>query len=311
MQLPLVSILCVTYNQEAFVAEALAGMLAQDYPNLEIVVADDGSSDGTVEILRDAESRSGGRLVVVTGKHVGITPNCNRGLRHCRGEYLAVTAGDDVLLPGKISAQVAWMEADARRVLCGHDVDAFDSATGRTTYRWSERFALPAGVGAERAVRSVPFCATAIMMRRRAMPSFGFDERLPISSDWKLWVDVLHPDGVYGWVPGVLARYRRHPGNITSTPSVEHAERMFREQLLIWELVTQDHPALAGACRDARADELLEQAKRCWGRAAHGAAVAYLLRATAERPLRMAGRVGDYVRRQMLGRGAERGTAAA
>lgn len=297
---PLVSILCVTWNQREFVDEAIAGMLAQDYPHLEIVVADDGSTDGTVERLREHAARSGGRITVVEGPHVGITDNCNRGLAHCRGTYLAVTAGDDVMLPSKITRQVEWMEADPRRVLCGHDVDVFESGSGRTLYLWSERAPLESGTGAEAAVGGVPYCATAIMVRRSAIPPFGFDPRVPISSDWKLWIDCLFPDGAYGYVEGVLARYRRHTRNITSTPSAAHADRMFQEQLTIWRLVESEYPALAPACRDARANQYMEQAKSCWARGERRAAAAWLARAVRHRPLRTVRRLADYGRRRTV-----------
>lgn len=294
---PLVSVLCVTYNQREFVDEAIAGMLAQDYPNLEIVVADDGSTDGTTDRLHEHAARSGGKLRVVEGPNLGITGNSNRGLAECRGTYVAITAGDDVLLPGKISAQVAWMEADRARVLGGHDVDVFDSDTGRTLYRWSERTPLPSGRGAEAAVWGVPFCATAIMLRRAAIPAYGFDPRVPISSDWKLWIDCLHPDGAYGYVDGVLARYRRHGRNITATVSAAQEDRMFGEQLTIWGLVEREYPALRAAARQARVNGYLDHAKRCWQRGSRREAAGWLARAVARRPLHIAGRLVRYGQR--------------
>lgn len=282
---PLVSLLCVTYNQREFVTEAVRGMIAQDYPNIEIVVADDGSTDGTVELLRELAAETDRRVVVVAGEHAGITANSNRGLAECRGTYVAVMGGDDIMLPEKISRQVAWMEADARRVLCGHDVDVFDSATGRTLYHWSERFPPERGIGAERAIQSVPFCATAIMVRRSAIPEYGFDPRVPVASDWKCWIDCLYPDGEYGYVDGVLARYRRHDRNVTGTGNIEQMERALAEQLIIWDLVARDYPALAPACADARSDAFHEAAKRYRAHGKMREAIRYGLRSFAARPI--------------------------
>jgi glycosyltransferase involved in cell wall biosynthesis len=284
MSAPLVSILCVTYNQREFVAETVAGMLAQDYPNLEAVIADDGSTDGTVELLRTLTAGDP-RFTVVAGVHAGITANSNRALARCRGRYVAVMGGDDVMLPGKIARQVAWMEADEHRVLCGHDVEVFESSSGEALYLWSERFPLQRGRGAETAVQSVPFCATAIMVRRSAIPARGFDARVPVASDWKLWIDCLHPDGEYGYVEGVLARYRRHDRNVTGRRGAAQTEHAIAEQLLIWELVERDHPALARACRDARADACLEAAKAMHAYGERRRAMSLLWGAVRRRPL--------------------------
>jgi glycosyltransferase involved in cell wall biosynthesis len=261
---PLVSVICPTYNQERFVAESLDGILAQRYPRFEVVVCDDGSQDSTCEIVRAYASRRPDVVRLVTGDHVGITANCNRGLAECRGEFLAMTAGDDVLLPGKLVAQVAWFEADARRVLCGHDVEAFDSDTGATLFRWSERFPMREGRGAATAVVDMPFCATAIMIRRSAIPPYGFDPRIPVISDWKLVIDSLGTDGEYGFVPGIHARYRRHPNNTTSGTDPVRVERMFDEVLQLAALVESEHPVLAPACRRLRARHLTWAAARTW-----------------------------------------------
>src|SRR5438128_463489 len=87
---PLVSVIVPTYNQLDFIAEALDSVLEQDYENLQIVVGDDGSTDGTVEIIRQFAKRYPRRLIPLDGlPHLGITANCNRCLRACNGKYIA------------------------------------------------------------------------------------------------------------------------------------------------------------------------------------------------------------------------------
>ena len=286
---PRVSVLCLTYNQEAFIGEALAGVLAQEYDDLELVVCDDGSTDRTLDVVAEfAERHPRLRVVVAGGPHVGITANCNRGLARCSGEFIALTAGDDVCLPGKISAQVAWFDEDERRAVCGHDVEAFDSATGARLYLWSEYHGLAAGAGATAAVASIPYCGTAVMLRRSAIPAWGFDSRLAIVSDWKLVIDALRPDRVFGFVPGVLARYRRHPGNVTNVREWGHATRMLAESLTLFALVEAEYPELVAACRHARAPMLLFHGKRLWDRGERGAARAYFAEALRCSPVQIA-----------------------
>jgi hypothetical protein len=183
-------------------------------------------------------------------------------------------------------------------VVCGHDVEAFDSATGKRLYLWSEHFPLSAGRGAAAAVRTIPYCATAVMLRRSAFPERGFDGRLPVISDWKLVVDCLHPDGAYGHVDGVYARYRRHPRNVTRLSDWGHASRMFAEVLTLFALIEAEYPSLIPECRRARAEHLLSHGKRHWDRGDRRSAWRYFRSALRESPV---GISGWLARRAVLG----------
>ena len=248
---PLVSLLIITYEQAGFIREAIESAVRQDYENLEIIVADDGSSDGTADIAAEYAARHPGRVkAIVGGPHLGITGNSNRGLRACAGELFAWMGGDDVLYPGKISAQVAWFGDDERRVLCGHDIDLYDADAQRMIGHAYDRQRLRNGSGAARVVTDGgPFNAISIMIRTSALPPGGFDERLPIVSDWKLYIDVLAGGGAYGYVDGVYARYSRHRRNVTQS---DPAPR-FADVFLTLELVESSYPHLRKAVRVARA----------------------------------------------------------
>lgn len=218
---PRVSIHVISYNQERYIREALVSALEQDYANLEVVVADDASSDATQDIIRELEQRYPGRLkMVFNPANLGITANSNVGLAHCSGELIAFMGGDDVLLPGKIARQVAWFAEDDGRVLCGHDVDWIDAEGALLGLRSSDLVPLSAGRGAAGFIRhGTPFSAVSVMVRRARIPAYGFHPSLPVVSDWKLWLDVIGTDGTYGHIPGIWARYRRHGGNVTARPS--------------------------------------------------------------------------------------------
>jgi glycosyltransferase involved in cell wall biosynthesis len=254
---PLVSIMIVTYNQERWVEEAIHSAISQDYPNLEVIVADDGSSDGTKSIIQRIAAKNPRRIVPILGStNVGVTPNCNRGLRACRGRYIAFGAGDDILLPGKITAQVAWLEADAGRVLCGHDVEMI-AEDGKFMDYYSSHYRLRSGRGAGAVIRSgTPFPATSAMIRRQALPSAGFDERIMIVSDRKLWIDCLAEGGEYGTIPGVYSRYRVYEGSLSQRvardPQVELIA--FEDMLLILSSVEVRHPTYASAVRRVRSE---------------------------------------------------------
>lgn len=99
---PLVSIALATYNGRTYLPELLASLEAQNWPNLEVVVSDDASTDGTPELLTAYTGRVPVRLVA-SGERVGIVRNFERALAGCRGEYIALADQDDVWAPEKIA----------------------------------------------------------------------------------------------------------------------------------------------------------------------------------------------------------------
>lgn len=215
---PLVSVLVICYNQERYIKEALTSALEQDYDNLEVVVADDASTDNTQQIIRELGKDHPEKLkMYFNPKNLGITANSNVGLKHCRGEFVAFMGGDDVLLPGKISRQVEWFSQDDSRVLCGHDVEWIDQNGALLGIRTSELVPISSGRGASGFIKhGTPFAATSVMVRRSRIPEYGFHPALPVVSDWKLWIDVIATHGSYGYIPGIWAQYRRHRDNVTA-----------------------------------------------------------------------------------------------
>ncbi len=105
-------------------------MLAQDYANVELVLSDDGSTDGTSDVLREYAERDPERVkLVASERNTGIAGAFNRALDAHTGDYIAWLGGDDVMLPGKLSRQVAVLETRPDVIGCCHDADVFDSAS--------------------------------------------------------------------------------------------------------------------------------------------------------------------------------------
>lgn len=214
MNLPLVSVAIITYNQENYIEEAIESVLSQDYENMEIVVADDGSSDRTPQILKAYSDKYPNTFkLVLASKNGGVTTNSNSALNACSGKYIAWLGGDDIFLPGKISAQVEFMEKDLNCNITYHDVEIFDSDTNATLGYLNARFE----GGIETMIQHGCFnagCAT--MVRRECCAKEGFNEFIPVASDWLHWVDCLSSGGTILRLDGVWARYRRHSSNVTS-----------------------------------------------------------------------------------------------
>jgi glycosyltransferase involved in cell wall biosynthesis len=121
---PLLSVLCLTYNHEAYVAEALESFLAQRTGfEIEVVVADDCSTDATLNVVENFRHRFGARLRVLrTDVNLGVTRNFRRALAACRGRYVALCEGDDHWRgQDKLQRQVDFLESHPGYVLAFHD----------------------------------------------------------------------------------------------------------------------------------------------------------------------------------------------
>jgi glycosyltransferase involved in cell wall biosynthesis len=103
IQNPLVSIVVITYNSAKHILETLESAKAQTYQQIELIVSDDCSTDDTTDICRNWIEANRDRFVraelIVADKNTGIAPNCNRGIRITKGEWIKLIAGDDILLP--------------------------------------------------------------------------------------------------------------------------------------------------------------------------------------------------------------------
>jgi glycosyltransferase involved in cell wall biosynthesis len=127
---PLVSIVTTSYNQAAFLEETIRSVLEQDYEQIDYVVVDDGSSDGSVEIAE----RYADRLTLMTQENQGQAAALNRGFERARGELLGFLSSDDTLLPGAVAKVVLEFERDPELLVVYGDVHLTDEHGRRTAY---------------------------------------------------------------------------------------------------------------------------------------------------------------------------------
>jgi len=228
----------VTYNQEHLIREAIDSVLSQNYDNLEIVVADDASTDDTPNILQDYAAKFPEKFVLVLNdRNRGITGNCNSALNACSGELIAVLGGDDVLLPGKISAQVKIFVENPDVSLCYHAVEVFQHQTGRTLHITNKnpsddilnikdmlvKIGIPGG--------------SSLMHRASAIPIGGYESRLPMVSDWLFMLE-LAMHGKIEKLNGIYARYRKHGFGAS-----ERTLELLEESLANIDIFMEKYPA--------------------------------------------------------------------
>jgi glycosyltransferase involved in cell wall biosynthesis len=137
---PLVSIALITYQNGPFLAESIESILGQTYPNIEVIIADDGSTDGSMELISKYAANHGRIKVLSALTNRGISENINIAFDHCEGEYICLIAGDDSMYPQKIEKQVAFLEKNEDFDLCFHNVDVYDNDTGTVLYQWLDKY---------------------------------------------------------------------------------------------------------------------------------------------------------------------------
>ena len=109
---PLVSVVITCYNHEKFVQDSIQSVIDQTYQNIELIIIDDGSKDGSVEKIKEMLPACQERFIRFEFRHrpnKGLSETLNEALEWCEGEYYSAIASDDMMLPEKIIIQINYM----------------------------------------------------------------------------------------------------------------------------------------------------------------------------------------------------------
>lgn len=214
MKQPLVSVIVPVHNGERFLRESIGSALAQGYPEFEIVVTDDGSTDASPAILRELSAD----IRVIHQPRQGAAAARNAAIAAARGDLLAFLDCDDRWDANKIERQVLLHQRfpEAVASYCDHRIiDAEGRVTGTTgalAYpRWSGRIL-------RELVQGNCIVSPSVLMARReaVLAAGGFDPTQPAGSDdWQLSMH-LAALGPILYLPETLASYRRHDGNTSA-----------------------------------------------------------------------------------------------
>jgi glycosyltransferase involved in cell wall biosynthesis len=207
---PSISVVVTAYNQELFVRAAVESALAQTYEPIEVIVVNDGSTDGTVRALDGLRDR----IRLINKENAGVAEARNTGVDAARGGLVAGLDGDDVWLPTKLARQVASYESDETvgLVHCGIAVvDQWlrpieERVVGVDGKHVAERML----VGQDGALH--PIGSTLLVERALLREIEPYDPRLPPSEDWDMAYRLSRRSAV-GFVPEPLVLYRQHATN--------------------------------------------------------------------------------------------------
>ena len=222
---PRVSVLLPVRDGLPFLPEALSGLAAQSLDDFEIVAVDDGSRDGSGELLAGwAEPR----LRLLRRPAAGLVAALNHGLAHCRGAYVARMDADDLVARRRLELQAAALDADPSLGVVSCRVRHFPSAAvgvGFRIYeRWLNRLLSHEEILRERFIES-PLPHPSVMLRREVLESAGGYRDRGWPEDYDLWLRLAQAGVRFAKLRRCLVGWRAHPGRLTLTDGRYAVER--------------------------------------------------------------------------------------
>lgn len=219
---PLVSIVMANHNYGRFIEEAVRSVQAQDYPDLELIIVDDGSTDDSRSKIQALAEASGGRVRAIFQKNGGVAAARNAGIAAARGEYIGFLDADDALYPNSVSALADFLEQNPDVPMVYANSELFDSETGRTLGLWfgkeSGRRPYSGHFAGELFFLGNFIPIQTALIRRRALDETGhFNPLYRVGEDWELWLRMTARYDVR-YLDQVLSKIRRHNANISYLP---------------------------------------------------------------------------------------------
>jgi glycosyltransferase involved in cell wall biosynthesis len=235
-----VAVVVPSYNYARFVGRAIRSAVEQTHPPVEVVVVDDGSTDGTDEVVRSF----GPPVRLLSQANRGVSAARNAGVAATTAPLVAFLDADDAWLPRKLAAQAAMLEDDPGLGLVHCGVERVDEEGNLLS---TQREGLAGSVAEDLLLLrdpGIPAGGSGALVPRLVLEAVGgFDERLSTSADWDLCLRIASAFRL-GFVPEPLVRYTLHGANMhNNLAAMEH------DVLVAYEKAFAAHPESLGALR--------------------------------------------------------------
>ena len=227
--IPLVSVPVVTYNSSKTVIETLDSIYNQTYPNIELIVSDDCSTDNTVEICRQWIEQHKERFVRVelltAEKNTGVAGNGNRAEAACRGEWCKGIAGDDILLPNCIQDCIDYVTAHPDTIWLFGKMEGFGRSQEEVDEYMNRCYNYDFfSLSLENQLRYLIFkgnCIPAptafVHIQRNRATGVKNDERIPMLEDHPKWINLIRAGVKVHFVDKIIVKYRLSDNSLSTT----------------------------------------------------------------------------------------------
>lgn len=227
--LPKVSIIIPVYNGTNYLREAINSVLSQTYTNCEVIVVDDGSTDGTWAMIQSY----GSNVLSFRKENGGVASALNYGIRKATGQYIAWLSHDDLFLPNKLERQVNFLKQFPQFKACYTDyynIDENGAMLEEVETLWYPR------QEAIRMLFRIPYInGSTMLIERLCFDKAGlFSEKLRYTQDTEMWLRILQHFEI-GRVPEKLGKWRLHPSQDSRHVKKHKAEAQVMYQHLFQE----------------------------------------------------------------------------
>jgi len=208
--MPIVSVVLPVFNAEKYVKEAVQSILDQTFPDFELIIINDGSTDSSLRILEQFKAQDE-RVILISRENKGLVHTLNEAISIARGQWIARMDADDVALTNRFARQLEWLdETDAD--ICGSWVRLFGTVDERILKHPQTDAAIKMEL-----LFGTPFAHPAVMLKTELVKKLRYDKAWEKCEDYDLWERASRAGWKMTNVPEVLLLYRQHDSQISTT----------------------------------------------------------------------------------------------
>ncbi len=246
--MPAVSVLMTSYNHEAYLCESIESVLSQSFDDLELIIIDDGSKDGSPKIIERFAREHPKVKAIYHSENKGIAKTLNEGLETAEGKYIAIASSDDMWLGDKLARQVEILNRN-NDLIVWSDAYIIDEHGKDTGLLWSRRYKTSekkkSGDIFLQLLWGNFICPQSLMLRKGIADSVRFDPVINYAVDYRFLINVSKKHEFF-YLDEPLVKYRVHGDNTIQRNSGLWRKDMFR---IFRDEIRRDGAQLPGKLR--------------------------------------------------------------
>lgn len=240
---PTVSVILPVFNGAQFIEQAVISILQQSFSDFEFIIIDDGSTDGTTNIVKRLADTDE-RVILIVRENRGLVASLNEGIAIAKGEFIARMDADDIALPERFAKQIDFLRQNGYD-LCGTSVQCI----GKTHHLWRYP-STPEEVEVQLLFDS-PYAHPTVMCKASILKTLGYCDGAANAEDYDLWQRAWHFGAKGANLNEVLLQYRVHNAQVSHV-------KMVQQRGLANSVRERHWQAIAGRAHHAEIKQLLE-----------------------------------------------------